>query len=140
MKYDFFIASRWRNRDKVIELLNKLRQKGKRVYSFLDEDNSLNSLATDPEKAMQDFEAIKDWHQDASIRRIFEKDLSGLKQSKKLVLLLPAGKSAHLETGIAYGLGKECILIGEQKETESLYLIFNKKFTSVDDFIRNMHL
>lgn len=138
MKYDYFIASRWRNRDNVVKLVSLLRKKGKRVYSFLDEENSFNSPGQDPETEMRKFEAIQDWQNNPAVRRMFLKDLAGLKQADKLILLLPAGKSAHMETGIAFGLGKECVLIGEQKETESLYLIFHKWFTTIDDFINSL--
>lgn len=53
-------------------------------------------------------------------------------------MLLPAGKSCHIEAGIAYGLGKKCILIGQQKEAESLYLIFDDNYNSVDEFLENI--
>jgi len=53
-------------------------------------------------------------------------------------MLLPAGKSAHIEAGIAYGMGKKCILIGEQKEAESLYLIFDKYYSTIDAFIESI--
>jgi hypothetical protein len=55
-----------------------------------------------------------------------------------LILLLPAGKSAHIEAGVAYGMGKKLILVGEQKETESLYLIFDECYNSVDEFIQSL--
>lgn len=35
------------------------------------------------------------------------------KISKNLLLVLPAGKAAHIEAGIAYGLGKKCYAIGD---------------------------
>ena len=38
-------------------------------------------------------------------------------------MLQPTGKSCHIEAGVAYGLGKRCILIGEQKEARKF--IFN---------------
>ena len=55
--------------------------------------------------------------------------------SKALILLLPAGKSAHIEAGVAFGMKKKCILIGEQKEAESLYLIFAESYQTIDEFI-----
>ena len=63
-----------------------------------------------------------------SVRTIFEHDLEGEKSSDNLLLVLPAGKSAHIEAGIAYGLGKKCYAIGEYDVTDSLYLIFDKIF------------
>ncbi|MEE3344269.1 MAG: hypothetical protein VZS44_09285 [Bacilli bacterium] len=54
--------------------------------------------------------------------------MNGEKNSDNLLLVLPAGKSAHIEAGIAYGLGKKCYAIGEYDVTDSLYLIFDRIF------------
>lgn len=61
-----------------------------------------------------------------------------LKNANKVILLLPAGTSAHIEIGIAYGLGKECILIGEPAKPESLYLLFNKYFNNIEEFLNSI--
>jgi len=36
MKYQYFIASSSRNKDKIVEITDKLRKKGKKVYSFVE--------------------------------------------------------------------------------------------------------
>lgn len=137
MHYDYFVASRWRNRDNVLSLVKELRDKGKSVYCFLDAPQSVHRLEEDPEKAMQDFEAL-DWKSDTYVREVFEKDMAAEKSADNFILLLPAGKSAHIEAGVAYGLGKHTILIGEQKEAESLYLVFNEHFLSSNDFLNSL--
>ena len=43
------------------------------------------------------------------------------------MLVLPSGKSGHIEAGIAYGMGKKCYAIGEFDATDSLYNIFDNK-------------
>ena len=143
MKYQYTIISRWRNREKVEELTNKLRKKGKTVYSFIEGDGSNHALKDSeqkyaPEQFMQKFESIPNWKNDSGVREIFEIDMKALKESESVILLLPAGKSSHIEAGVAYGLGKNLIVIGEQKETESLYLIFNHFFNTIDDFINSL--
>lgn len=138
MKYDYFIASRWRNKDSILELTQKIREKGKTVYCFIEGDGrdyKWKDTSRDPEEFMQAFENNPDWHKDPTVKEVFDIDMNTLRDSESLILLLPAGKSAHLEAGIAYGMGKHCILIGEQKETESLYLIFKEFYPSIDDFI-----
>ena len=40
----------------------------------------------------------------------------------------PAGKSRHIEAGIAYGAGKKCYAIGKFDATDSLYNIFESIF------------
>jgi len=103
----------------------------KKVFSIFDSK-------LDPESVMKKFESTKKWQKDQRVRKIFEKDLEGLKNSQILILLLPAGKSAHIEAGIAYGLGKKCILIGDQKKAESHYLIFDEFYPTIEAFLKSL--
>lgn len=50
-------------------------------------------------------------------------------------MVLPAGKSAHIEAGVAYGLGKKCYAIGQYDVTDSLYLIFDKIFANEEELV-----
>ena len=62
------------------------------------------------------------------------------KASKNFLLVLPAGKSGHIEAGIAYGLGKKFYAIGEFDATDSLYNIFENIFNNEDEleeFLKN---
>ncbi len=79
--------------------------------------------------------------QSNTVKTIFRYDMEGLKNSNNLLLILPAEKSAHIESGVAYGLGKKCYAIGEYDVTDSLYLIFDKIFANENefsDFLKNM--
>jgi hypothetical protein len=143
MKYDYFIASRWRNKVDVLSLAKKIRARGKSVYCFIEGDGTDYELKPkeekhNPEEFMKHFESIPNWYKDPSVREIFEVDMKALKNSECLILLLPAGKSAHLEAGVGYGMGRRCIVIGEQGETESLYLIFDEFYKSINDFIKSL--
>ena len=137
MKYQYFIASRWRNRDQVLELAKKLRKKGKSVYCFLEAPHAVHRLKNDPEEDMKNFET-RDWQNDQYVKEVFKNDMEAEKESETLIMLLPAGKSAHIEAGAAYGMRKKSILIGEQKEAESLYLIFDESFPTIDAFIYDL--
>ena len=86
---------------------------------------------------MQDFEKL-DWRNDPYVKEVFQNDMDGEKNSEAFIMLLPVGKSCHIEAGVAYGLGKKCILVGEQKEAESLYLIFSESYNSVDEFLETI--
>lgn len=69
---------------------------------------------------------------------LFHNDLEGEKNSRNLLLVLPAGKAAHIEAGIAYGLGKKCYAIGEYEATDTLYNIFQEIFsceTELEEFL-----
>lgn len=135
--YDFFVSGRWRNRDKVLDLSRKIREKGYKVYCFLETSHNEHRVANDPEEDMKEFEK-RDWRSDPYIREVFEKDMEGQRKSDVFAMLLPAGKSCHVEAGAAYGLGKKCILIGEQKEAESLYLIFDEMYPDVESFLEKI--
>ncbi len=137
MKYQYFISSRYRNRDIVLELTKKLRKKHKTVHNFMDTD-PFHDMSTDPEETMKKFEATVNWRENHIVKHLFKKDMAALKNSKIIIVLLPGGKSTHIEAGVAYGLGKKLILIGEQKNAESLYLIFDKCFPDIDSFIKDL--
>lgn len=89
-----------------MDLAQKLRAKGKSVYTCFDSEQSLASNEKDPEEAMKEFEAIQNWQSDENIKKVFETDMNALRNSEILTLLLPAGKSAHIEAGAAFGIGK----------------------------------
>ncbi len=135
--YDFFISGRWRNKPAVLDLTRNVRDKGYSAYCFLEAPHNAEHTETDPETHMAHLEAL-DWKQDDYIRRAFEEDMDAQKHSDTFVMLLPAGKSCHMEAGVAYGLGKKCVLIGDVKEAESLYLIFDETYETVDDFLHSL--
>lgn len=141
MRYDFFLAGRFRNKENILALLEMMRAKGKRVYCFLETEEShtyVGDLDCDPEAAMKQFEATQDWWHDPKVRAVHERDMHALRVSERFVLLLPAGKSGHMEAGAAYGMGKECFVVGEQKEAETLYLCFTGHFDTVEAFVENL--
>lgn len=143
MKYDYFIASRWRNKPHVLELARKIESKGKKVYNFIEGDGTDYELKDleekyEPEEFMKMFESIPDWQNSKAIKEIFEVDMNALRDSETVILLLPAGKSAHIEAGVSYGMGKRTIVVGEQIEAEASYLIFNEMYSSIEDFIKKI--
>ena len=135
MKYDYFVSSRWRNKDQIQELTEKLRARNKTVYSFLEGKAAGKYSGQNAEEFMKKFEK-KDWQKDLYVKAVFNEDLDGLKNSKSFILLLPAGNSCHLEAGIAFALNKKCILIGEAEKAESLYLIFKENYKDINSFLK----
>ena len=119
----------------MLDLTRRIREKSYKVYCFLEAPHSTHRIHDDPEESMRAFEQL-DWRNDPYIKEVFHNDMEGEKNSEKFVMLLPVGKSCHIEAGVAYGLGKECILIGEERQAESLYLIFDKQYSTVDEFLR----
>lgn len=135
---DYTIVSKFRNKDQCEFLIKKLAEKGKTCYSFCDTPADPQNPQASPEKQMQVFESTQNFFDDKYFNHVFLKDLAGLKNAQKVIVLLPAGNSVHIEAGIAYGLGKPLILIGEPEKPESLYLIFNERYKNIEEFIRSI--
>ncbi len=139
MEYDFFIAGRARNRDNILNICNLLDKYKISYYCFLkNEDNwGYGNSNQTPEERQQEFESL-DLKSDI-VLNLFKQDMEGEKASKNLLLVLPAGKAAHIESGIAYGMGKKCYAIGNFDSTDTLYNIFDKIFsneTELEQFLK----
>jgi hypothetical protein len=142
MKYEYFIAGRWRNKEEVLKVRDLLKDVGISYYCFLESSHNNESVnfteGADPNEVMDHYEQIPNWREDPMVKKIFDQDMDALRASKNFVLVLPAGKSGHIEAGASYGMNKPTYAIGEQKETESLYLIFDDIFATLDDFRRHL--
>lgn len=140
--YDFFIAGRTRNKEEIFKICEIFDECNVSYYCFLKNDKSHKEAGLDnhknPEELMQEFESLS--LQSAAVQTIFNADMEAEKKSKNFLLVLPAGNSAHIEAGVAYGLGKKCYAIGEYEATDSLYLIFDKIFANkkeLGEFLKN---
>ncbi|MFW5884675.1 MAG: hypothetical protein ACOCUF_00360 [Patescibacteria group bacterium] len=135
---DYTVISKYRNKEQCQYLIDKLRKKGKSCYSFLDEPADPDNPEGEAEEQMKAFESTQDFFNNEYFKKLFKKDLEGLKSAREVIMLLPAGNSVHMEAGIAYGLGKRLILIGKPEKPESLYLIFDEHYNSIDDFLKSI--
>ena len=127
-KYKFFIAGRTRNRENILNVCKIFEDLNISHYCFLKNEASHKGAGLDINDShlADTFESLG--LDNPRVRTIFEHDLDGEKNSENFLIVLPAGKSAHIEAGIAYGMGKKCYAIGEYDVTDSLYLIFDKIF------------
>ncbi len=138
---DYFVAGRYRNKEMILDLVRRIRAAGKTAYCFVESAASIKNVGSiegDGEAAISQFEQLPDWRNHPSVREIFETDMAAERAAEKFILVLPAGKSSHIEAGVAYGLGKTCIVIGEQKEAESLYLIFHEHYATAEEFLASL--
>ncbi len=135
---DYTIISRFRNKFEVEELIGKLKEKGKSCYNFSEKPGDPKNPDAHPEDQMKVFESTEDFYNNEMFKAYFKKDLEGLKGAEKVILLLPAGLSVHIEAGIAFGWGKPLILIGEPEKPETLYLIFKERYKTIEEFLRTI--
>jgi hypothetical protein len=135
-KYDFFIAGRWRNKDNIIPVLDAVRASGMSAYCFIEnayegEKLSFNIKSQeDIEATMQASEVMS--RDDPMIRKIFETDMTAEREADNFLVVFPAGLNAHIESGVAYGLGKKCYAVGQPDKTETLYCLFDEIFPDLD--------
>ena len=135
-KYNFFIAGRARNKEKILRICEIFDRYDISYYCFLKNEESYESYGNKNQSVndkQQEFEKL-DLKSDI-VLNIFNQDMMAEKNSDNLLLVLPAGKSGHIEAGVAYGLGKKCYAIGEYDTTDSLYNIFEKIFSNEEELI-----
>ena len=132
-KYEFFIAGRARNKENILRICDIFDKHDISYYCFIknESDWGYGNKNQTPEERQQEFESLG--LKSDIVLKLFNNDLDGEKSSKNLLLVLPAGKAAHIESGIAYGLGKKCYAIGEYEATDTLYNIFEEIFADEDE-------
>ena len=141
IKHEFFIAGKTRNKDNILRICGIFDKYNISYYCFLKNDETMNSYGEEgqtEEEKMQVFENLG--LKSDIVLNIFKQDLDNEKACKNLLLVLPAGKSGHIEAGIAYGMGKKCYAIGEFDATDSLYNIFETIFEDeqqLEEFLSN---
>lgn len=89
-------------------------------------------LQNDPHAFMAQLEALPQEH--PLVQKIFKVDIEAERDSERFLVVLPAGIAAHIEAGVAYGMGKKCYAIGQLEKLETLYCIFDRIFATLEDF------
>jgi hypothetical protein len=134
----FFIASPWRNKTIVEGLSEELVKRGYEVYSFLQSGSNLASGISIAEELKTFSDALHNWEADDNIKKIFDSELDGLKQSDAIILMQPAGHSSLIEAGIGYGMGKKVFMIGEIEKPEVFYLMSERIYADLDTFLSDL--
>ena len=135
MKY--FIASRWENMKQVQYLTENLHALGHDIFSYVTDKRNFVSKK-ELEQPQDVFKGGDDWRTRPALKAMFDKDMEGLAGCDVMVLLLPAGETSHIEAGIAYGLSKKMILIGEPAVVKTHYLIFSEWHKTIEDYITSL--
>jgi hypothetical protein len=121
-----YVASSWRNEYQP-HVVDDLRAVGHEVYDFRNPPTGLKGFAwseLDPDWQNWTAKQYRHYlltHPIAS--RGFVSDLRGMQWADTCLLVLPAGRSAHLEAGWFTGQGKRCLILtrdGEEPELMAL--------------------
>jgi hypothetical protein len=138
MKTDYMVIGRIRNAANVARLIEGIRDKGFTCYSFLENKNAPRLEHLTLEQQLDQFEGMTDFWSDPAHRHYYELDMQGLKNANTLIMLLPSGLAAHMEAGVAFGMSKQLILIGEVEKPETLYLMFDEKYPTIESFLEKI--
>jgi nucleoside 2-deoxyribosyltransferase len=119
-----YVASSWRNK-RLDEVVAALRGAGHQVYDFREDGDSgaaFNWSDIDPQWQQWSPEEFRDNLEDPIAARGFNRDMDALANSEALLLVLPCGRSAHLELGYAIGARKPTVLLlADGQEPELMY-------------------
>jgi hypothetical protein len=118
-KRRLYVASSWRNSLQP-EIVGLLRDDGNAVYDFrnpFDGGNGFKWSEIDPNWKSWDRWDYRDFLDHEIAELGFKNDWDAMQWADTGVLLLPSGRSAHLEAGYFVGAGKELhILIPNEDE------------------------
>lgn len=114
-----YLASSWRNNE-FPRVRDLLRANGHEVYDFKNSSTAFGWEMIDPKwetwSSAQFVEALV--HPLAKVG--FQADMDALTLCEACVLLLPCGRSAHIEAGYAAGQGKRLVILTDSHERPEL--------------------
>lgn len=115
-----YVASSWRNANQV-NVVKDLRLDGHEVYDFKNPRPGNQGFAwkqIDPKWEGWDPEAYRKCLDHPIAKAGFASDFNAMKWADTFVLVLPCGRSAHLELGWACGQGKQTLILLDRMEPE----------------------
>lgn len=129
-------------KDTVLELALILKDHGHEVDAFCDEQNRISFNWSEILEIMktENIDVSKtdaiDMMQHWRVQKAFREDKKMIDWADAVIMLMPCGRSAHLEAGYAAGSSKKLYILGGFKpgEFETMYGFANKMYyyTEID--------
>ena len=136
-----YVASSWRN-IRQPEVVRRLREEGYEVYDYrtpVPGDNGFHWSEVDGGYKTWTAEAYREALRHPISERGFRYDMDALRKCDVCVLVLPCGRSAHIEAGWACGAGKPVlILLDESNEPELMYKMAAALCLTIDEVVRHL--
>lgn len=138
-----YVASSWRN-DRQQLVVRVLRENGHDVYDFRNPapgNNGFGWRQCATEAQLKDPRAFRD---DVLTHPValagFELDMAALRGADATVLVLPCGRSAHLELGWSTGAGQRTVVLLDDpmSEPELMYLMNTIICVSIDEVLSSL--
>jgi hypothetical protein len=135
-----YLASSWRNQDQPF-VVEQLRDAGHEVYDFRnpsDHDAGFDWSWIDRGWLHWDTTEFRTALQHPLAEKGYTLDKAALDWCDACVMLMPCGRSAHLELGYAVGTGKRTIvyLVDDHCEPELMYKLADQICVSPDELLR----
>ena len=109
-----YLASSWKNAEQVLKMKLALSGSGyEEVDAFCDTEADRFVFSFNDLPSVENHNAKSILHE-PQVRRAFEEDKKWLDWADVCILILPAGKSAHLEAGYTKGSGKKLIIYQDE--------------------------
>lgn len=118
-----YVASSWRNREQPVAV-HALRAAGHQVYDFRHPKPGERGFAwseIDRAWAMWSVPEYVEALSHPLAEAGFKNDIDAMEWADTFVLVMPCGRSAHLEAGWAIGRGKPTFILLEADEPELMY-------------------
>ena len=115
-----YVASSWRNEIQPI-VVHALRREGHEVYDFKNpknEEAGFHWSDIDPNWESWSMEKYREALEHPIARCGYQSDMDAMEWADTFVLVLPCGRSAHLELGWAVGKGKKTLILLEKMAPE----------------------
>lgn len=139
-KRKIYLASSWKNKLQPLVLKLLLRM-GHDAYDFRNPNPGDNGFAWEEIDPNWQQWKNQDWIKALGTQRAtdgFINDFKAMDWADTFVLLLPCGRSAHLEAGWAKGQGKEVIIVMlDEEQPELMYLMCDKIITSEHELMKH---
>lgn len=122
-KMKVYVASSWRNEHQP-SVVKALRDAGHEVYDFkapAPGDNGFHWTEIDGGWKNWTPERFRTALDHPIARAGYKKDMDALDECNVCVLVMPCGRSAHLEAGFAIGAGKPTFILLSDGEPELMY-------------------
>lgn len=138
-----YVASSWRNTFQPT-VVKALRAEGHAVYDFRNpspEDHGFSWRQVSTHDKLTDPRSFRDEVLTHPVAKEgFRKDMSHLERADATVLVLPCGRSAHLELGYATGSGQRTIVLLDDplSEPELMYLMNSAICVCLDEVVQRL--
>jgi hypothetical protein len=135
-----YVASSWRNTLQPL-VVEKLRWDGHAVYDFKNPCPGNTGFAwSEIDPKWQDWtpEQYRDALDHPIAKAGYASDFNAMKWADTFVLVLPCGRSAHLELGWACGMGKQTLVLLDKVEPELMAKMVDTLCVSLAELRREL--